>query len=113
MQVMAPQALTAAQARWKSANQLCKLLTHDLLLLRSSCMHCACPLFVSLSDGFCPLDRCVCSSDGLQLHCEYSSCSSCADSGLESIREHGACCQMSAGHNNDELLGISIACTAP
>ena len=48
MQVMAPQPLTAAQARWKSPNQLCKPLTHDLLLLRSSC---ACPLFVSLSDG--------------------------------------------------------------
>ena len=35
MQVMAPQALTAAQAKWKSPNQMCKPLTHNLLLLRS------------------------------------------------------------------------------
>ena len=72
MQVMVPQPLTAAQARWKSPNQLCKLLMHDLLLLRSSCMHCAlvlpcplvlpCRLVLNLFYGFCPLDRCVCSS---------------------------------------------------
>jgi len=62
MQVMVPQPVTAAQARWKSPNQLCKLLMHNLLLLRSSCMHCAGPLVLSLFDGFCPLGRCVCSS---------------------------------------------------